>query len=171
MNAVVKQPDAPALPAPVARRGIDEAAWRMRALMKLMGGGTWDGQCLLWTRAATGAGYGQVCIDGEVLYAHRLSYELFHGPANGQVVIHKCDRPLCFNPAHLSAGTQAENLADMRSKKRHVFGERTITAKLSLAQVDAIKADTRSQSVIAADYGINQSQVSRIKSGLRWRDA
>lgn len=28
MNAVVKQPDAPSLPAPVARRGIDEAAWR-----------------------------------------------------------------------------------------------------------------------------------------------
>lgn len=36
-------------------------------------------------------------------------------------------------------------------------------------KVRAIKNDPRRQSVIAADYGVHQSEISRIKSGKRWR--
>lgn len=39
--------------------------------------------------------------------------------------------------------------------------------KLSDAQVEAIRADTRFQYVIARDYGIQQQYVSRIKNGKR----
>jgi hypothetical protein len=55
-------------------------------------------------------------------YAHRVAYELFYGPIpEGQVVRHKCDYGLCCNPAHLLVGTQADNLADMRSRGRQNY--------------------------------------------------
>lgn len=64
-------------------------------------------------------GYGILMVYGRRLYAHRISYFLTHGdiPA-GLVVMHSCDNPPCANPAHLSVGTQGDNLRDMASKGR-----------------------------------------------------
>jgi hypothetical protein len=42
-------------------------------------------------------------------------------------------------------------------------------AKLTERQALAIRADERSQRKIAADYGIRQQHVSRIKAGKSWR--
>jgi hypothetical protein len=36
----------------------------------------------------------------------------------GKLVMHHCDNPQCFNPAHLAIGTNAENVADMFRKGR-----------------------------------------------------
>ncbi len=47
-------------------------------------------------------------------------------------------------------------------------GERCGTAKLTSAQVAAIRADSRLQRIIAEEYGVRQSAISRIKSGTRW---
>lgn len=47
-------------------------------------------------------------------------------------------------------------------------GERCAAAKLTAEQVLAIRADKRKQKDIAAAYGIRDSQVSRIKNGVRW---
>jgi len=57
--------------------------------------------------------------------AHRAAYFVAHGDVpDGLCVCHSCDNPPCVNPDHLWLGTQAENLADMRRKKRDVMPER-----------------------------------------------
>jgi hypothetical protein len=58
----------------------------------------------------------------------------------------------------------------MVAKGRYAFpvGEATNSVKLTASQVAAIKADGRMQYLIAAEYGVHQSQISRIKSSKRW---
>lgn len=75
--------------------------------------------CWLWTGSRVNDNYGCANIDYKQLLAHRLSYELHHGPIpDGQKVCHSCDTPLCVNPSHLFLGTQKENLEDMTQKGR-----------------------------------------------------
>lgn len=128
-------------------------------------------QCWLWTAAVNRKGYGDVNGRGvPSRLAHRVSYEFANGPVQaGMCVLHRCDTPACVNPAHLFLGTIADNNADMRAKRRHASGERNGSSTLTWKIADAIRAATGTQSQIAARFGVNQSQVSRIKAGLIWR--
>lgn len=64
-------------------------------------------------------GYGVITLDGHQHKVHRLSYEIYNGVNPGTLsVCHKCDVPQCFNPSHLFAGTQKDNMDDMRAKGR-----------------------------------------------------
>lgn len=73
--------------------------------------GCWD-----WTATVTDRGYGTI---GETvapgksrsIYAHRLSYEMHHGPIPaGLVVDHVCDNRRCVNPDHLQLLTSKQNI-------------------------------------------------------------
>jgi hypothetical protein len=71
--------------------------------------------CELWTGAVDQYGYGRLSKS----LAHRLAYEKAYGQIPpGYVVAHRCDTPLCVNPAHLWSCTQHENLCDMAAKGR-----------------------------------------------------
>lgn len=72
--------------------------------------------CWVWTGRTNGDGYG-IYRGGS---AHRWAYWLSQGylPSPDVVVMHSCDNPPCCRPEHLSAGTRADNNADMVRKGR-----------------------------------------------------
>lgn len=136
--------------------------------------------CWLWTAARTKTGYGAIATaPNTVARAHRVSWELAHGPIPaGMVVCHRCDTRLCVNPAHLFLGTQFENIHDMHRKGRgHIpealRGSANARAKLSEAQVATIKrrllvGDFPNQDHLAAEYGVSQTLISDIARGRCW---
>jgi hypothetical protein len=68
-------------------------------------------------------GYGQFWMHDKRIIAHRYAYELAHGlivAKDGEevLVMHSCDNPPCCNPAHLSVGTDLDNIHDMLAKGR-----------------------------------------------------
>lgn len=127
--------------------------------------------CWEWNRHLLALGYAQVKVAGKQYRAHRLSYEYYVGPIPaGMIVCHKCDNRKCINPEHLFVGTTQDNVDDKMRKGRFrpCKGEQSGTAKLSAAQIAAIRVDERSQYAIAKEYGISQSNVSMIKRGVTW---
>ena len=127
-------------------------------------------KCWIWTAGKSAAGYGMLVINYKRTYAHRYAFELFRGPIpDGAVLMHSCDNPACVNPWHLTPGSQLENMKDAVSKRRVRHGEGHHAAKLTTEQVEAIRVDTRPQRVIAAEYGVQQQCISKIKLGLRRR--
>jgi hypothetical protein len=79
--------------------------------------------CKEWTGGVS-EGYGTFSIERRTYRSHRVAYRYFVGPIpDGLMVLHKCDNPLCVNPAHLFAGTALDNVRDMIAKGRDSFGE------------------------------------------------
>lgn len=107
-----------------------------------------------------------------MLATHRVSWELANGrpvPV-GMCVCHRCDVRACVNPAHLFLGTYADNLADMRQKRRGARETTNGVKRLTDAEVVEIKrlrASGISQNKVAAQFGVSQSLISRIDSGER----
>jgi len=132
-----------------------------------------SGECWQWTGSVRTTGYGQFgWPDGSPRQAHRVAWELTYGEIPDDLfVCHHCDNKLCVNPDHLFLGTQLDNMRDMRSKGRAAVLERHPMARLTWVQIDRIRQDHRTQSVIAADYGVSQTLIGKIKRGLVWRSA
>lgn len=82
----------------------------------------------------------------------------------GMHVLHKCDTPSCVAPHHLFLGTQTDNNCDMYRKGRGYerSGHKNPRAKLTPEQVASIRKDRRPQHIIAQEFGIGQSSVSRV---------
>lgn len=81
-----------------------------------------DGGCWLWkgSRTSFNSGYGQIRIDGRLVKAHRVSYELYHGPLDPNLILlHLCDTKGCVNPGHLRQGTQSENRKEFYAKQKN----------------------------------------------------
>ncbi len=132
-----------------------------------------NSDCVEWGKARFKTGYGKVTMGGGTKYAHRVAYELEHGPIpNGMVVMHSCDNPPCVNPDHLSVGTRADNMRDMAEKGRARSvprpGESNPFSRLTWEQVEGIRADERPHRAIAADYGVHQTTISRVKRRDTW---
>lgn len=73
-------------------------------------------ECWIWIGHRTADGYGTLNVYDTALkrgitrMAHRVAYEVFHGPVpEGLEVDHVCHCPPCVNPNHLRLLPRAEN--------------------------------------------------------------
>ena len=144
-------------------------------------------ECWLWTGERR-LGYG---ILGRPrvhrIYAHRASWVLANQqeiPA-GMCVCHRCDNPLCINPAHLFLGTPSDNAKDMWNKGRgRAFpgadaysrarkGEDHPMAILSEADVKEIRRLSKEEGLkpkqLAAMFGVSQVTAWNIVTNRSWK--
>lgn len=105
-------------------------------------------------------------------YVHRLVLEAFVGACPpGMECRHLDGKTGNARRANLAWGTPTENAADRDRHGTQPRGESASYAKLDADQVRRIRADARIQREIAADFGISQTAVSRIKLGRIWGTA
>lgn len=142
--------------------------------------------CWNWTGPTNAKGYGFISgvlngkryvPAGRHMLAHRVSWIIHHGDipesdmAHGMVVMHTCDNPRCVNPEHLRLGTQADNVADMSKKRRHVVGEfqkrkgiehfrSSIKTQEDLDLILGTKGNTKE---LAERFGVDVSTIKRIR--------
>jgi hypothetical protein len=147
-----------------------------------------SGDCWLWTASDTGV-YGQFHpTNGRRVYAHRFAYELTYGPIPaGLFICHHCDVPLCVRPAHLYAGTRADNVRDMLTRGRNAKGERhisrthpermrrgethhrtTVTTE-QVREMRRLAADGVPTPVIAERFGVARETAGKIIRRQRWQ--
>lgn len=138
----------------VDKRGRDEC-WNWQGSRKA----NWHGQ---WRNAS-----------GEIELAHRASWRLFVGYIpDGLSILHRCDNPICTNPAHLFLGTQTDNMMDMWAKKRGrpgvSIGQKHGMSKLTAEQVTDIRYSGLTGSELAKKHNITQTTVCDIRKRRSW---
>ena len=131
-------------------------------------------QCWIWSHGATDKdGYGIFHVETRwAMKAHRFAYQYYKGPIKNDYVMHSCDNPACCNPNHLVEGNADYNNYDRSTKGRSAIGSRGGNAKLTEKIVREIKIAMRdhyySNPMIAKEFGISQSNASRIRNGQIW---
>jgi hypothetical protein len=130
--------------------------------------------CIEWPFNRDRDGYGRVRFAGRFQRAGHVALELAgqRRPSATHQALHQpalCHNSKCINPHHLRWGLPRENTADRMVDGTAALRAKNPAAKLSEEQVALIKADTRKHALIAADFGVSRSQVSRIKNGSAWK--
>ncbi len=128
--------------------------------------------------------------------SYRLHYGVNPG---AMLVCHKCDTRLCCNPHHLFLGTSQDNSTDQIRKGKSTAGDRNPSrtrperlargdrngarthpetrargervgiAKLTAADVIAIRASTLSNVVLGRQYGMDNSSIGDARTGRTWK--
>jgi hypothetical protein len=130
--------------------------------------------CMNWPKTKLW-GYGIVRYERHNMGVHRLMFRLTNpGSLHGDLQVnHRCDNRACYNPEHLYAGTQLENVNDMRARGRAVYvnGERN-NSKLRETDIPVIRARVAAGEKpysVAKDYGVDARVIGRIAKREKWR--
>jgi predicted DNA-binding protein (UPF0251 family) len=150
-----------------------------------MGPGCWE-----WQGGKGGTGYGTVKVEGRMVLAHRIAFELVNGPIPpGKNVCHHCDNPPCVRPDHLFTGSQSDNIKDAVRKGRVIRppqdtitsnhppetvarGERHGKSKLTAEKVREmrlLRAEGWTHRQLAVHFGISRGTVGFVLNGTTWQ--
>lgn len=158
----------------------------IRALEEARGGA-----CIPWPRATDERGRGQIWENGKKKLAHRWAWKKVRGEIpEGMLICHRCDNPGCINPHHLYVGTHADNMRDMRERKRsmaarypelarklgretgrrntHARGEENPRAKLKTTTVLNIRHSQLATRTLALLYSVHPTTIQRIRRNASW---
>lgn len=142
--------------------------------------------CHLWAGGLFPTGYGIFWFseDNPAARAHVVAWEFVNGPVpDGLDVCHTCDVRCCVNPDHLYVGTRKQNMADAIARGRMPRGDKTWhrrmpekiargpalpQAKLTEADVIAIRASNKLQRELAEQYGVSRCTISEIRARKYW---
>lgn len=121
--------------------------------------------CWVW-RGGKSDGYGNIATGGKgnSKATHLVAYEALVGPVpQGLKVIHLCDVRTCWNPAHLTLGTQAD-----------------IAARYDTGRISRLRKDTKTHCINGHEFTLENSGRNRNgkrfcrtcaeENGKRWHD-
>jgi hypothetical protein len=156
---------------PQTMQTLAEAVHRLLQDKRVTETGCWEPTVVKANRR----GYPSIHVDGKPRKGHRVTYAYFRGPIPpGMLVLHTCDNRACVNPDHLYVGDYADNTRDIlvRGRANPRRGEDVHIAKLTEADVIRIRervAQGEMAGQVAADYGVDASNVSKIARGDKWK--
>ena len=122
-------------------------------------------------RAITKDNYPRCDLDGKRVSIARYIYSKIYGPIpEKKIVRHKCDNPLCINPAHLKLGTIKDNMRDRQKRNRTARGEKNGRAKLTKKDIDLIrKHKILTNTELGKHFGVDASTIRDIRNGKIWK--
>lgn len=118
-------------------------------------------------------GYEEITLrykgDSSHFRINRLVCEAFYGqPPDNMPICRHIDGDRRNNlPENLDWGTSSQNSSDAAATGAW-RGERNASARLSNTDVETIRVSSTPQSILAAQYGVTQPTISKIKRGRRW---
>jgi hypothetical protein len=134
--------------------------------------------CWIWKGSKHLFGYGQFCINGKPISAHRAAWILFReNIPKGFNVCHNCpsgDNPACCNPDHLFLATQGDNIRDIFKKNRGnpPSNERCRTSILTKEKVLEMRLLKEKFCVktIAKMFGVSPTTALYAINGKTWKN-
>jgi len=128
-------------------------------------------ECWPFMGSLTKDGYGQIGVNGKVLLAHRVVFELVN-LSRPNICRHVCDNPKCCNPQHLINGTVKDNAQDMVKRGRSTKGEKNPMSKITQVTVNKIRARKKegvSTRKIAEEFALKTHHVYKIINFMIWK--
>lgn len=142
----------------------DDSQYLLKRI-KVNGSGCW-----IWQQS-TRDGYGRLVRHGKTWNAHVFSFVALVRPiADGEQINHKCHVRACCNPDHLYAGSQSENMADMKSagRSRYLRGNENGNSRVDEQKAMAIYGAPGIAREVAARFGVSISLVYAIRKKRVW---
>jgi HNH endonuclease len=127
-------------------------------------------ECFIYIGCTNQHGYGIIGYNAKTWLVHRLIFKYVMNRELNCDVLHSCDNPPCWNPAHLYGGTHQDNMADKIAKGRQNKGVEHYRAALTEQQVREIRSiKNPSYERLAEKYNVDASAIRKAILRITWK--